>query len=101
MADRFPSSAPLFVNESEFDEIAGYPSREEDTDRLIHAPGSNQNLWHQANHHGEGPAGATSRVWTSQSNRVQRGALPKAAGPVIGENTHANPAGGPEQSLEE
>jgi hypothetical protein len=99
MADRFPSSAPLFVNESDFDEIAGYPSREEDTNGLTHAPGSNQNLWHQARQHGE-QAGVTSQVWTDQSNRVQAGQLPQAAGPFIRENTAANPAGEPEASLE-
>jgi hypothetical protein len=99
MSDRFPSSAPLFRNESEFDESAGFPSREEDTNFLTLAPGSNQNLTHQARHHGE-QAGVTSQVWTSQSNRVQAGALPKASGPVIGERTKANPAGEPEASLE-
>jgi hypothetical protein len=101
MSDRFPSSAPLFRNESEFDETAGFPSREEDTDRLTHAPGSNQNLWHQARKHGEAPAGVTSKVWTDQSNRVLPGQLPRAEGPFIGENTKANPAGSPERSLEE
>jgi hypothetical protein len=55
-------------------------------------------LLESANHHGE-VAGVTSQVWTEQSNVVQAGQLPRAAGPVIGRNTKANPAGFPERSL--
>jgi hypothetical protein len=64
------------------------------TNRLTHE------LNRAARHHGE-QAQITSDVWTDQSNRVTAGRLPRAAGPDIGANTKANPAGAPERSLED
>lgn len=87
MADT-PSSAPLFVRESQrFDEIAGWPSREEGTDPLIHAPGSHQFLGHQANHHD----GAIAP--SPHANRVIPGTLPKTSGPDFGAPDNVNPLG--------
>lgn len=87
MADT-PSSSPLFVRESQrFDEIAGWPSREEGNDPLIHAPGSHQFLGHQAAHHdGQSTRGP-------RANRVQDGQLPKTSGPGIGSPDAVNPLG--------
>jgi hypothetical protein len=84
-----PSSAPLYVKRSQqFDEIAGFPSRETGVDPLIRAPGSNQFLGHQAAHHDGEPD-----VIPDQGNRLLPGTLPQVSGPAIGAPNHVNPLG--------
>jgi len=78
----------LFAKQSQrFDEIPGLIDREADSDPLILAPGSNQFLGHQANHHDGvstlGPHG----------NRVISGTLPLTSGPPVGQPDAVNPLG--------